>query len=49
MMALDMWADHYAQHKGEELFEDDSFDLDALLEQAENDAWETVEEWHHDD
>ncbi len=39
-MLLDAWASHYATMSAgqEELFEDDDFDLDAVLEEAERRA-----------
>ena len=54
-MLLDAWASHFAvlNADGKEHFEDDDFDLDAILDEAErraeptdsDEAWEPVDEW----
>lgn len=49
-MLLDFWANYYAQMKAsgkEQLFEDDEFDVKAIMAELESqdDDWEPVEDW----
>lgn len=38
----DYWAHHYAENPSDNSFEDDDFDVDAIVDAMESDDWETV-------